>query len=477
MNELFSLTALQLGARIKAGEVSIPEVTALSLDRAEENPNNAYLTVTRDRAMARAEALQKGVTEGGPLYGVPMAVKDNICVDGVRATCASRMLADFVPPYTATAVERLEKAGGVLIGKTNLDEFAMGSTGETSYFGPVTHPLHPDRSPGGSSSGSAAAVAEGSCRYALGSDTGGSVRLPAAHCGLTGIKPTYGTVSRYGLVAYASSLDQIGPLCADAADCAAVLDIIRGYDGRDATGLRGDYPSLLENLTEDIRGLRVGLPRECFGAGADPAVYAAVRSAAERLRRLGAEVAEISLPVMEYMVPAYYAIACAEASSNLARYDGVRYGHRAEGCASAEELFRKSRSEGFGGEVRRRILLGTFVLSAGYYDEYYKKALAAREKIKAAYRAAFAHCDVLLTPVSPAAAPRLGEKLPDPRAMYWEDIYTVGANLAGLPALSTPWGADGEGLPVGVQLIGPPLGEQTLLNAAHALEKSKGVRV
>lgn len=470
--ELFELTALQLSRAIRNGEVTIPEVTRAALDAAASKPHNAFITVTAEQAMARAEALQKGLADAaGPLYGVPMALKDNICTKGTQTSCASRILGGFCPPYSATAAEHLDDAGTVCIGKTNMDEFAMGSTSETSCFGPVTNPWDPTRVPGGSSGGSAAAVAEGSCWFALGSDTGGSIRQPAAHCGLTGIKPTYGTVSRYGLIAYASSLDQIGPLCRDAADCTAVLDVIQRRDPRDGTSLAGSYGHLLERLTGDIRGTKIGLPAECFGDGLDSEVRQSVLEAAEVLRARGAAVEECSLPIMPFVVPTYYIIACAEASSNLSRYDGVRYGLRAEEYETLNELYCKTRSEGFGSEAKRRILLGTFVLSAGYYDAYYKKAQQAKALIQQAFDDAFGRFDLLLTPVSPTTAPKLGGSLHDPLQMYLSDVYTVSVNLAGLPALSMPCGFDSKGLPIGAQLIAPRFGEGTALNAAHGYQQ------
>ncbi len=471
--ELTELTALELGAAIRRGEVSVPQAARAALEAVERQNGalNCFLTVTGERALARAEALQKGVkTANSPLYGVPMAWKDNICTKGVRTTCASRMLEDFTPPYDATAVERLEAAGALCLGKLNMDEFAMGSTSETSFFGPVRNPWDLERSPGGSSGGAAAAVSAGLGWYAVGSDTGGSIRQPAAHCGVTGIKPTYGTVSRYGLIAHASSLDQIGPLGRDAADCAAVLDLLQGRDRRDATSLDGDYGQLLSRLTGDVRGLRVGLPEQCFGDGLDDGVRRAVLAAAQVLKDRGAQLVELSFPVLEYAVPAYYIIASAEASSNLARYDGVKYGWRAREYGGLHELYTQSRTQGFGPEVKRRILLGTFVLSSGYYDAYYQKALQARAVIRNAFDEAFGRCDLLLTPVAPSTAPRLGESLGEPLKMYLGDIYTVPANLAGLPALSMPCGFDSQGLPIGAQLIGPRFGEGRLLNAAHAFQ-------
>ena len=470
---LTELTALELGAAIKRGEVSVAEAVQAALDRIDaQNPAlNAYITVTGQRALDRAKRLQAGVKDAqSPLYGVPMALKDNICTGGVKTTCASRILGDFVPPYSAAAADRLRDAGAVSLGKLNMDEFAMGSTSETSFYGPVKNPWDLSRAPGGSSGGAAAAVAAGLGWYALGSDTGGSIRQPASCCGVTGIKPTYGSVSRYGLVAHASSLDQIGPLCRDAADCAAVLDVIQGRDPRDATSSDGPYGGLLAGLTGDLRGLRVGLPAECFGDGLDNEIRAAVLAVAEVLRGRGARVEELSFPVMEYVVPAYYVIASAEASSNLSRFDGVKYGWRAEGCRSLEQMYRETRAQGFGPEVKRRILLGAFVLSAGYYDAYYLKALRAKALIREAFDEAFARCDLLLTPVTPAAPPRLGGSLGDPLQMYLGDLYTVPANLAELPGLSMPCGFDSRGLPVGAQLMGPRFGEGAVLNAAHAYQ-------
>lgn len=471
MKEILGLTALQLGAAIRAGEVSPADAVRAARSVAEGGSGGAFITLAGEDAVKRADSLRiQDAVQCGPLFGVPMVLKDNICVAGMPTTCASEMLRAFRSPYDAEVVERLQNAGAVCLGKTNMDEFGMGSTCETSAFGPVVNPWSPDRVAGGSSGGSAAAVARGAGWYALGSDTGGSVRLPAAFCGLTGIKPTYGTVSRRGLVAYASSFDQIGPLCRDAADCAAVLDVIQGHDKGDSTSLVGDYGRLLAELSGDIRGMRIGLPVQCFEDGLDREVCACVMRVADVLRDRGAVVEECQLPAMEYAVSAYYIIACAQASSNLARYDGVRFGGRAENCESLEELYIQSRSQGFGAEVKRRILLGTFVLSAGYYDAYYKKALAARRRIKKEFAQLFERYHLLLTPVAPGPAPKLGESLEDPGRMYLGDIYTVCANLAGLPALSMPCGFHACGVPVGAQLIGPGFGERAVLNAAHAYQ-------
>ena len=399
-----------------------------------------------------------------------MALKDNICTKGVKTSCASKILGDFIPPYNASIVEKLIAAGAISMGKLNMDEFAMGSTSETSFYGPVRNPWDLSRVSGGSSGGAAAAVAAGEVWYAIGSDTGGSIRQPAAYCGVTGMKPTYGTVSRYGLIAYASSLDQMGPVARSAADCAAVLDIIQGKDPYDATSLSGCYGNLLSSLSGDVKGLRIGLPTDCFGEGLDPEVRQAVLDAAQVLKSRGAIVEEFSLPIMEYVVPAYYIIACAEASSNLSRFDGVKYGWRAENYEDLTDLYTKTRSEGFGSEVKRRILLGTFVLSTGYYDAYYKKALQVKSIIKTAYDDAFQKYDMLLTPVTPATAPQLGESLSDPLKMYLSDIYTVPLNLAGLPGISIPCGFDSNGMPIGAQLIGPALGDSVILNAAHSYQ-------
>lgn len=463
--ELYTLTALELGEKLRSGEVTGQEVVEAALSRiqAAQSANNAFITVTDPPAPAAEGAVSS-------LAGVPMAYKDNICTKGVRTTCASKILGDFTPCYDATVAERLSAAGAVSLGKLNMDEFAMGSTSETSCFGAVKNPWDLTRAAGGSSGGAAAAVAAGEVWYAIGSDTGGSIRQPAAYCGVTGMKPTYGTVSRYGLIAYASSLDQMGPIARSAADCAAVLDVMMGKDPRDSTSLDAPAGGLLASLTGDLRGKKIGLPADCFGEGLDPEVRAAVLAAAEVLKARGATVEEFALPVMKYVVPAYYIIACAEASSNLSRFDGVKYGWRAEGYEDLGELYAKTRTQGFGTEVKRRILLGTFVLSSGYYDAYYKKALQTKAVIKAAFDDAFTKYDLLLTPVAPTTAPKLGESLSDPLKMYLSDIYTVSVNLAGLPGLSMPCGFDQKGLPIGAQLIGPALGDAAVLNAAYGYQ-------
>ena len=464
--ELHQLTALELAQKLRTGEVTQQETVDAALSRihAAQPNNNAFVTV--DGPVFPAADLS-----ASPLAGVPMAYKDNICTKGVPTTCASKILEGFVPCYDATVVERLSAAGAVSLGKLNMDEFAMGSTSETSYAGPVKNPWDLTRAAGGSSGGAAAAVAAGEVWYAIGSDTGGSIRQPAAYCGVTGMKPTYGTVSRYGLIAYASSLDQMGPIARSAADCAAVLDVIQGKDPRDGTSLDAPAGGLLASLTGNLKGKKIGLPVDCFGEGLDPEVRSAVLAAAEVLKARGATVKEFALPVMEYVVPTYYIIAAAEASSNLSRFDGVKYGWRAEGYETLGDLYTMTRTQGFGTEVKRRILLGTFVLSSGYYDAYYKKALQVKAVIKKAFDEAFTKYDLLLTPVAPATAPKLGESLSDPLKMYLSDIYTVSVNLAGLPALSMPCGFDGKGMPIGAQLIGPPLGDGMVLNGAHAFQQ------
>lgn len=473
---LLDYSALELGRLIQSGEVSVKEATEAALTAiATANPrNNAFITVLQEEAMKEAEQVQARIRSGeltGPLAGVPTAIKDNICTLGVKTTCASKILGDFKPPYEATAVERLRKAGAVNLGKLNMDEFAMGSTTETSYYGPVKNPWNEEHVPGGSSGGAAAAVAAGECWYAIGSDTGGSIRQPASYCGVTGIKPTYGTVSRYGLIAYASSLDQIGPLARSAEDCAAVLDAMMGKDPHDGTSLDAPCGHLLENLSDDLAGMKIGLPVDCFGEGLDSEVREKVLSVVEVLKGRGAEIEEFRLPIMEYVVPTYYIIAAAEASSNLSRFDGVKYGWRAEEFEDLTDLYNRTRTEGFGSEVKRRILLGTFVLSTGYYDAYYNKALQVKHVIKSAFDDAFTRYDLILMPVAPTTAPALGESLSNPLQMYLSDIYTVSVNLAGLPGLSMPCGFDRSGLPVGAQLIGPALGEQKVLSAAYAYQK------
>jgi len=467
--------------QLQRGEVSARELTDQLLSRIEavEPTVHAYLEVTAERARADADRIDAARAAGEelpPLAGVPLAIKDNLCTAGIRTTCSSRMLEQFVPPYESTVTERLWGAGAVLLGKTNLDEFAMGSSTETSYFGPSRNPWNPERVPGGSSGGSSAAVAAGECLAALGSDTGGSIRQPASFCGVVGLKPTYGRVSRYGLVAFASSLDQVGPFTTSVADAAELLQVIAGADPRDATCLKAPVPDYRAALSQPVKGLRVGLVRECFEAdGLAPEVKASVLAAAAQLEALGCELVEVSCPRFNDGIATYYVIAPSEASANLARYDGVKYGHRAEGAGSLAEMTARSRAEGFGDEVQRRILIGTYALSAGYVDAYYKKAQQVRTLIRRDFDRAFEGVDVLLTPTSPTTAFRFGAHAEDPLAMYLADLLTIPANMAGLPALSLPCGFDGEGLPIGVQLITGVLQEERLLQVAHHYEQAANV--
>lgn len=475
MLDIVSMPAHWLQELMRRREISAEELTAAVYKRIDqvEDTVKAYITQTRDEAMAMAREVDRVRAAGedpGPLAGIPIAIKDNMCTRGTRTTCASKMLENFVPPYDATVVEKIRAARMVMVGKTNMDEFAMGSSNENSAFFRTANPVDPGRVTGGSSGGSAAAVAAGESVVALGSDTGGSIRLPAAFCGVVGMKPTYGAVSRYGLVAYASSLDQIGPLTRDVTDCALMLNVICGHDHRDSTSVRWQAPDYTDFLRPDVKGMRVGLPREYLGEGIDPAVRAAVLQAAENLASLGAEVEEAELPHTRYALPAYYLIAPAEAGSNLARYDGVRYGFRAADAEDLVDMFMKTRSRGFGAEVKRRIMLGAYALSAGYYDAYYLKALKVRTLIKQDFDKAFAKFDVLLSPTGPTTAFKAGEKTDDPLQMYMVDICTLAVNLAGIPAMSVPAGSD-QGLPIGVQLMGRPFGEGDLLRVAYTLEQ------
>lgn len=479
--QLTDLTALELGAAIKSRACGVEEAVRASLARiaALDGRIGAFITVCEQEALQEARRVQRGIDDGSlthPLAGVPMALKDNLSTRGVRTTCGSRMLEGYVPTFDATVVERLRALGAICVGKTNMDEFAMGSSTETSYFHPTRNPFDPARVPGGSSGGSAAAVAAREVPYALGSDTGGSIRQPASFCGVTGLKPTYGAVSRYGLIAYASSLDQIGPLCRDALDAAAVHTAIAGADARDATSVQA--PTLPPLGAPDLAGLCVGIPEEYLGEGLDPDVRARVLDCAQTLRELGAQVEPCSMPALRAAIPAYYVLASAEASSNLSRYDGIKYGYRAAPLPDGEEdltgLYARTRSEGFGREVKRRVLLGTFALCSGYYDAYYAKAQRARALIRASFDEALARFDALLGPTAPTTAFPLGERLDDPLQMYLGDIYTVSVNLAGLPGLSIPCGADAQGLPVGAQLIAAPFGEGTLLRIAAAYQAATG---
>ncbi|HHH36881.1 MAG TPA: Asp-tRNA(Asn)/Glu-tRNA(Gln) amidotransferase subunit GatA [Gammaproteobacteria bacterium] len=467
-------TVARLSAALAAGECSSVELTRHFLVRIErlDPALNSFITVTADQALAAAAEAdrRRAAGEAGPLTGVPIAHKDIFCTDGVRTSCASRMLDNFIAPYDATVVSRLKAAGAVMLGKTNMDEFAMGSSNETSYYGAVRNPWNPERVPGGSSGGSAAAVAARLVPAATGTDTGGSIRQPAALCGLTGLKPTYGRVSRYGMIAFASSLDQGGPLCQSAEDAALLLGAMAGFDARDSTSVDRPVPDYTATLADDIAGLTIGLPREYFGEGLDAAVGAVVEQAVKVFEGLGARVREISLPNTDLAVPTYYVVAPAECSSNLSRYDGVRFGHRCKDPADLMDMYKRSRGEGFGAEVKRRIMVGTYVLSAGYYDAYYLKAQKLRQLISADFRAAFAEVDLVLGPTSPSVAFPFGARLDDPVQMYLSDIYTIAANLAGLPALSLPCGLV-DGLPVGLQLIGDYFTEGRLLNAAHRYQQ------
>ncbi|MCL2523039.1 MAG: Asp-tRNA(Asn)/Glu-tRNA(Gln) amidotransferase subunit GatA [Betaproteobacteria bacterium] len=466
----------QLGQALAAREISSVELTSLFLDRiARLNPEiNAFITVDREQSLAQARAADArlAASAAGPLTGIPIAQKDIFCAQGWTTTCASKMLANFVSPYDATVIAKLhQEAGMVSLGKTNMDEFAMGSSNETSYFGPVKNPWDRTRVPGGSSGGSAAAVAARLAPVATGTDTGGSIRQPAALCNLTGLKPTYGVVSRYGMIAFASSLDQGGPMAPSAEDCALLLNAMSGFDARDSTSLERPVEDYARDLEKPLAGLRIGLPREFFGAGCDPAVMAAVQAAIGEYEKLGAVSVEVSLPNSHLSVPAYYVIAPAEASSNLSRFDGVRYGYRAPDYDSLDDMYMKTRAQGFGAEVKRRILIGAYVLSHGYYDAYYLQAQRIRRLIAADFVEAFKSCDLIMGPTSPSTAFKLGERAADPVQMYLSDIYTIAVNLAGLPAMSIPCGF-ADGLPVGLQLIGDYFAEARLLNAAHRFQQA-----
>ena len=467
--------------QLERGEVSARELTDHHLARIEavDSSVHAFLEVTADRARADADRLDEARAAGEdlpPLAGVPIAIKDNLCTKGIRTTCSSRMLESFVPPYESTVTDRLWRSGAVLIGKTNLDEFAMGGSTETSAFGPTANPWNTEHVPGGSSGGSAAAVAAGECMASLGSDTGGSIRQPASFCGVVGLKPTYGRVSRYGLVAFASSLDQVGPFATSVSDAAELLQAIAGEDPRDSTCLKAPVPNYRDRLGRSVSGLRIGVVRECFDQeGLDPQVKASVLAAADLLQSLGAELVDVSCPRFNDGIATYYVIAPSEASANLARYDGVKYGFRADDASSLAAMTARSRAEGFGSEVQRRILIGTYALSAGYVDAYYRKAQQVRTLIRRDFETAFSSVDVLLTPTAPSTAFAAGAHADDPLAMYLADLLTIPANLAGLPAINVPCGFDSAGLPIGVQLIGNVLEEPLLLQVAHQYEQSADV--
>lgn len=478
MSGLLDFTALELGSKIQAHEVTAIEAldaVFAQIDKREQKIH-AYVTIDREAAYEQAKKVQAKIEQGlltSPLAGVPVAIKDNMCTKGLLTTCSSKILENFIPPYTAEAVAKLEQAGAVIVGKTNMDEFAMGSTTETSAFGITRNPWNTDHVPGGSSGGSCAAVAANECFYALGSDTGGSIRQPSSFCGVTGMKPTYGTVSRYGLIAYGSSLDQIGPITKNTADCAAVLEVISGYDKKDSTSVARKSYDFTAALKNDVKGMKIGIPEEYIGEGLNEEVRTAILKAADVLKAQGAEVEYFHLDLVDYAIPAYYVIACAEASSNLARFDGVKYGYRAKDFEGLHQMYKKSRSEGFGAEVKRRIMLGSFVLSSGYYDAYYLKALRTKALIKQAFDQAFAKYDIILGPAAPTTAMKIGESLSDPIQMYLGDINTIAVNLAGLPGMSIPCEMDHNGLPIGVQLIADCFEEKKLIQAVYTYEQSR----
>ncbi len=475
--DLYTLTAHEIRDMIKEKKISSKEATQSALDRIAqvEDKVESFVTVLGDEALVQAEKIDAKIAAGeevGALAGVPMALKDNMCTKDVLTTCSSKMLYNFKPPYNATVTEKLAGADTVLLGKVNMDEFAMGSSTENSYFKKTKNPYDITKVPGGSSGGSAASVSADEAFFTLGSDTGGSIRQPAALCGCVGLKPTYGSVSRYGLIAFASSLDQIGPMTKDVKDCAMVLDQIAGYDAKDSTSVNIKHPNFEAALSGDIRGLKIGVPQEYFGQGINEEVTAAIHAALSNMKAEGADFSDMSLPLNEYALPAYYMISSAEASSNLARFDGVKYGYRAENFNDLIDLYCQTRSEGFGAEVKRRIMIGTYALSSGYYDAYYKKAQQVRTMIMNDFGKAFESYDVLVTPASPTTAFGIGEKTSDPLEMYMADICTVSVNIGGLPAIVIPCGYDKNGLPIGIQIIGKPFDEATVLNAAYALEKT-----
>ncbi len=474
--DITSLTVHELQEKIKNKELSVSEITKAYVDRINEKEKDvkAFVTTTCEEAISKAEDMEKRMDNGelnSEFAGIPIGIKDNMCTKGVRTTCSSKMLENFIAPYDATVVEKLNDAGMISLGKLNMDEFAMGASTEYSYFKKTCNPWNLNRVPGGSSGGSAAAVAADLVPWALGSDTGGSIRQPASFCGVVGLKPTYGLVSRYGLVAFASSLDQIGPITKDVRDAAMLLNIIAGHDEKDTTSYDIPKKDYTKALKTDVKGLKIGIPKEYFGEGINAEVKKKLEEAIETYKKLGAEVEEFSLDIAEYALATYYIIACAEASSNLGRFDGIRYGYRTENFSNLKELYRNSRSEGFGSEVKRRIILGTYVLSSGYYDAYYKKAQQVRTLVKKEFDKAFEKYDVLLTPTSPTVAFEIGTKSENPLEMYLADICTVSVNIAGLPGISVPCGVNGENMPIGMQLIGNKFEEEKILNAAYAFEQ------
>ena len=475
---LLELTAVELGKKIKSGEVKVVDAVEAVFDQIDkvEEDINSYVTVyDKEEVLADAKEVQEKIDNGeldGPLAGVPVAIKDNMCNEGHLTACSTKILSNFYPTFTSTAVQNLKDAGAVIVGSANMDQFAMGSTTETSYFGITKNPVDTTRVPGGSSGGSCAAVAADECFYSLGSDTGGSIRQPAAFCGVVGMKPTYGTVSRYGLIAYASSLDQIGPIGKDVTDVATSLEIISSYDKLDSTSIKRDSYDFTSSLVDDVKGMKIGVPKDYFGKGINPEVKDAVLKAIDVLKEKGAEVEEFDFDLVNYAVPTYHVIADAEASSNLSRFDGVKYGYRTEDYRDLHNMYKKTRSEGFGEEVKRRIMLGSFVLSSGYFDAYYLKALRVKALIKKAFDDAFVKYDVIIGPVTPTTALKLGESLSDPLKMYLGDIYTVSVNIAGLPGISVPCGEDSEGLPIGLQIIGDCFREDNVIRAAYTYEQS-----
>lgn len=477
--KIMEMSAVELSTAIKDRKFTVMDAVRAALNNIKEKEEkyHCFITVDAEGAMLKAIEVQNAIEKGelsGPLAGVPVAIKDNICTKNMLTSCASKILGNFVPTYSAEVVQKLEEAGAVIIGKTNMDEFAMGSTTETSYYGPTRNPWNTEHVPGGSSGGSAAAVAALECTFALGSDTGGSIRQPAGFCGVVGMKPTYGTVSRYGLVAYGSSLDQIGPLCKDVRDCATILEVICGHDKKDSTSVARDNTDFASSLKEDVKGIKIGIPKDYFTDGLNKEVRDSIMLAVDKLKEKGAIVEEFDLGLVEYAIPAYYTIAAAEASSNLERFDGIKYGYQTKDYEGLHNMYKKSRSEGFGSEVKRRIMLGSFVLSSGYYDAYYLKALKVKALIKKAFDEAFLKYDVIIGPVAPTTAPVLGESLSDPLKMYLGDIYTISANLAGIPGITIPCGIDKKGLPIGLQLIGDSFKEKTLIQVAYTYEKIRG---
>lgn len=477
MSELTERTIFEHAEALHKKEYSSVQLTQAYLEQIDKKDKTigAYITVTADRAIESAKAFDEGRcsdSEISPLAGIPCGIKDNMCTKGIKTTCASKMLGGYIPPYSAHVVEKLEKSGAVILGKLNMDEFAMGSTTENSAFKVCRNPLDTDRVPGGSSGGSAAAVAAREAVYTLGSDTGGSIRQPASFCGVVGMKPTYGSVSRYGLVAFASSLDQIGPITSTVLDNALVLNAIVGHDKRDATSVKRVYNDFTADIKNGVKGMKIGVPEEFYGEGISDDVRKAVLAATDTYRALGAELVSVSMPSIDYALSAYYVISSAEASSNLARFDGVRYGYRCDDYSNIDELYRKSRSEGFGSEVKKRIMLGTFALSSGYYDAYYKKALQVRSLVRKDFDEAFGKCDFIISPVAPTVAYKIGEKTGDSLQMYMGDAYSVPVNIAGIPALTLPCGIGEGGMPVGMQLIGPAFSEGLLYRAGFAFEST-----